>query len=364
MKKNNYLVVVTTHADNEYRKQQLLLLLSHLYENKIDVCLVTHCDQYINEYTPLVKYIVYDSFNEFIEPHDFLNNSDLIDNSFNEYGHSTWWHIINNYKFELYFPMSPHSRPSTQSFKTGCIVAYNNHYEWVAAFDGDSLIPKNGFKQLIENKIEQLVRQNKHYFYYYRSDLGAMLGNIAISNVNQTMLNNKFMHTDWNSTSREWIKQWKLGFGESIITSLMYESCISIPIENEIYEIWGTYDIDDLHSSSSAVVRSNVLIHLFPHKQNNEINQLIFLIRSIVNDPVSIDYIKIYSKDKLYLKLDSYVVNNNSWYMHNIYPTKDEILYLEYRVMVNGVSQCITEQYNMNHIDNIYNFLLNVATIN
>ena len=63
---NNYLVIFAAHVDSENKKIETIKTLKHLKESNIDVCLSTHSNLYLDELSQYVKYVFYDSNNEFL----------------------------------------------------------------------------------------------------------------------------------------------------------------------------------------------------------------------------------------------------------------------------------------------------------
>jgi hypothetical protein len=366
---NKYLLIICAHVDSESKKDFLIKNLKELKNEKVDVCLSTHSTMYLNELSNYVKYLVYDSNNDLITKQDYINNSDLLDSSelscYNVFNikHSfihNFGSVIDN------IPDSPHSRSALSLFKNGVIIAKSNSYKWVVYLEYDIQKPKLGFKNLIKTKINLLTKFNKKCFYYSHDFKKFLWGGFFICDTETISKNLNFLKNNWSS-KRDWIKNWKLGFFESILEFIFKESYTSEEIEEKIitedcYDIW---NIDSYHNLNNFtfnqsininINKTNLTVGIYPYFNNDY--KLIFYVFNKNNFTINISNIKIKIKDDVLLDIPYLPVNTNGWYINHI-PIIDynNILYFTYDVSINNQITSFSEKFNLQNIKNIYNNL-------
>ena len=163
--KDNYLVIVGSHVNSQFKKEWALELLTSLKNENIDVCLSTHSNEYLSELTELVDYLVYDYNNEFIYPSDLFKNADVFSPESMKYGYMNYYYNYEFGKISYNWPHTYHSKAVLILLKNGINVAHTNEYKWVIYIEYDMPIPIDGYKKFIENKIFNFTNDNSFSIY-------------------------------------------------------------------------------------------------------------------------------------------------------------------------------------------------------
>jgi hypothetical protein len=368
---NNYLLIVCAHVDSELKKDFLIKNLTELKNENVDVCLSTHSTMYLDELSNHVNYIVYDNNNDLITKQDYIDNSDLLDSSelscydvFNikqSFTHS-FGSVIDN------TPDSPHSRSALSLFKNGVVIAKSNSYKWVVYLEYDIQNPILGFKNFIQTKINLLTTLNKKCFYYSHDFKKFLWGGFFICDTETISKNIKFFQTNWSS-KRDWIRNWKLGFFESILEFIFKETYTLEQIEEKIitedcYHVW---NIDSYHKLNNFTFyqsinidkikpKLNLTVGIYPYFNNDY--KLIFYVFNENNFNIKISNINIKNNHNMLLNILYLPINVNSWYINHIPITDyDDILYITYDLSINEETISFSEKFNIKNIKNIYNNL-------
>jgi hypothetical protein len=368
---NKFLLIICAHVDSKSKKNFLIKNLKELKDENIDVCLSTHSTMFLDELSNFVKYVVYDSNNYLITKQDYLDNSNLLDSSklscYDVFGleysmtHDAF-SVIDN------IPDSPHSRSALSLFKNGLIIAKSNSYKWVSYLEYDIQKPKLGFKNLIETKINSLTAGNKKCFYYLHDFKKFLWGGFFICDVETICENVNFFKNDWVS-KRDWIKNWKLGFFESIVEFLFEETYTLEQIEKKIitedcYNIW---DIDSYHRLNNFVfiqslniekikIIKNLTAGIYPYFDGEY--RLIFYAFNTNNFKICVNNIIIKKNDNVFLDIPHLPIDINCWFIENVpIDDCDNILDFTYEVSIDEQITKFTEKFDLRNIENIYNNL-------
>ena len=110
---------------------------------EVDVCFTTHAALGLDEISKKIKWSIYDSINEFMEPSDWVNNIDLISDWNSIWGKSTLWrtysffNIITNFGSDF----SPHLRSCFSLFANAVRTIYDHGYKWFVYLEYDVAPP-------------------------------------------------------------------------------------------------------------------------------------------------------------------------------------------------------------------------------
>jgi hypothetical protein len=365
---NKCLLIICAHVDSELKKNFLIENLKELQNENIDVCLSTHSTMFLDELSNFVNYVVYDNNNHLITKQDYINNSDLIDSSkLSCFDVFNLKHSVTHDLFSVIdnIPDSPHSRSALSLFKNGLIIAKSNLYKWVVYLEYDIQKPKLGFKNLIETKIDLLTKLNKKCFYYSHDFKKFLWGGFFICDVETICKNVKFFKTDWNS-KRDWIKNWRIGFFESIIKHVFEETYSLEEIEKKIiteecYNIWNINSYHELNNftfnqSLNIKNKLNLTIGIYPYFNNDF--KLTFYVFNTNNFTININNIIIKNNDNVLLDILCLPINVGGWFIKQIPITSyDDMLYFTYDVSANNKILTFSENFNLKYIKNIYNNL-------
>lgn len=366
---NNYLVVFSSHINNDSKKEFAIETLKHLQDNNIDVCISTHCNKYLEELSLYAKYIIYDYNNELVVVKDFLDNIDLIDDSCNINGS-----VDNFFTFDYsgdspvasrFIPGPEHSKPALILLRNGVQVAHSNQYKWVIYLEYDLPIPIGGYKKFIEDKISILENNNKECFYYI-SNLTYnqyLWGGCFICKTNKLFSSKKLMLDEWNTSVRMWIKYWGITPFEYCIRASIYEVLDYSEIHTEIFadtykEYWNVDNYLNLSRSDLSFQQySNTNLHIYPVLNNNQYD-LYFLmfnfhVETIVNN------VQIFINNNIVYDIKQYTIPAYGWLTQKIEYNLNDFIELKYSLNPEG--QIYSESFHTNDIEKIYKYMLRIT---
>ena len=149
----------------------------------------------------------------------------MIDDDCEKFGVSTYRRYESFGTVIERFPGSPHSKSALLLLKNGLNVSYLNHYKWTIYLEYDIKSPILGYKNFLDNIVNNLESSGKKCFYYENTNNYVFLwGGLFVFDTERLYNNKILMNTDWFSSSRNWIKTFKLGFFESVVEFLFSES--------------------------------------------------------------------------------------------------------------------------------------------
>lgn len=317
MKNNDYLIAFCTHINSPYKKSIVEDSLKKLNEEKLDVCISTHSNQYLGDISKLAKFTYYDYNNEYITVEDYVKYADYIDVKNCKGGTTFWFANGNGYTERLVDP--PYSKPALSLLKNAIFVAKCNHYKWLVYFEYDIPIPEDGLKNLIDKKIVELEEKSKECFIYTANFYGTELiypGMIIFKT--DTLFNHDIiLNNKWNLNKTDWIKSWgNSGFEHTL------ESCIkevydkSGIISERIYQdsitFWKEDNPQNLsRSSNSPVEFKDIVAYLYPYKNNKEEIELYFLAYNPGLISNSIESVSIYYDENIVYSLQECILHNH-----------------------------------------------------
>jgi hypothetical protein len=325
---NNYLVIFSAHIDNENKKVETIETLKHLKESNIDVCLSTHSNLYLDELSKYAKYVIYDNNNEFLTLQDYIDNSKYIDDVA-RYGYPNGKTFHNFGHVSISMPGSPHSRCALSLFRNGVILGELNNYRWTIYLEYDVKIPKLGFRHFFDYHISRLVESGKKCFHYETKfdDFNFLWGGPFVFETRSVFNNQKFMRNDWYSNNQNWIKEWYIGFFESIVehtmdSSFSKDEIISEIIQDNFKKFWdvddlselGKFNYEDTFYEKNKYLRKILQIHLYPNVDNDGNKKLYLYCNNRGNITVNLNKILVYSDDVLYINKKNNIVNPGSWF--------------------------------------------------
>jgi len=234
---NNYLVIFSSHVDSENKKIEIIKTLEHLKESNIDVCLSTHSNLYLDELSQYVKFVIYDKNNEFLTLQDYVDNCKYIDKN-DKYGYPNGQTFHDFGHVSISMPGSPHSKCALSLIRNGVMLSELNNYQWTIYLEYDVKIPEMGFKHFFEYHINELVVSGKKCFHYETKfdNFNFLWGGPFVFETSSVFNNKKFMKNDWYSSNGNWIKEWYIGFFESILEYVIYSTFNSNEIISEIIQ--------------------------------------------------------------------------------------------------------------------------------
>ncbi len=224
---NNYLVVLASYINTDTKRDIVVDTLKHLKEQNIDVCMVMHSNQYLNDVVKYVKYLYYDYDNEYVDIQDFYTNTELLNDKNCSIGFSNVWLAGNDWNTRIHIKPE-YSRCALSLLRNGSIISHINNYDWVVYLEYDIPVPSAGYKKLIEDKINILNRDNKNCFFFKELTMDLPVWP-AIMIFNSNKLYNSYIVKDnWYSSKINWINFWgNTGFEFCILTNKYFMKNVS-----------------------------------------------------------------------------------------------------------------------------------------
>jgi hypothetical protein len=367
---DSYLVIVGTHVDNDYKKDVVIELLTALNKEDITVCLSTHSDYQLSEFIDLVDYIVYDYKNEFVYPSDLYKNADILSSEMPNYGYMYFYTEYPFGRISYNWSHTYHSKAALTLLRNGINIAYSNRYKWVVYIEYDIPIPIDGYKKFIEDKIEELNRENKKCL-YYKNDLPGidfMWGGFMLCDTDSIYQSKLLIHSDWIKNKREWIKIWGLSFFEYCLQAALnrqFDNNVLIkPVIEETIKSWGTDKYQSLsksHGNDFTIIKDNVFIHILP-SLNKDMDYELCLFMISKQSKSELYHLKITIDDRTILQLEYQELPADNWFLHKIpFEKTDETVRLIYTINSNGEHSTKVEKFDIKNLNSIYT---NIARIN
>jgi len=329
---NNYLVIFSSHVDSEIKKNETIETLKHLKESDIDVCLSTHSNLYLDELSQYVKFVVYDSNNEFLLLQDYIDNCKYIDSIY-KYGFTSREIFHNFGRVSITIPGSPHSKCALSLLRNGVAISELNNYKWTIYLEYDIKIPKLGFKHFFDYQIDRLVTSNKKCFYYYTrsDDLNFLWGGPFVFETNPFFNNEKFMKNDWYSNKENWIKEWGVGFFESIIQYTINsvfnkDEIILETIQDNFKKFWnadnlselGKFNYTDSFSDSHKYLTEIFKINLYPNIDIDGNRKLFLYFYNGGDKKVNLVNFLVYSNNIVHINKKNSIIDPHNWSISSI----------------------------------------------
>lgn len=368
---NNYLIVLSAHIDSISKKNQLLQTLEHLNKNNIDVCLSLHSNQFLDELSKYCKFVIYDKNNEFLVLQDYLDCAHLIDNP-HQYGFPNGTFTTSHFKTKMSFPGSPHSKSALMLLRNGTIISYFNDYKWTIYLEYDLSIPEIGFKNFFNFHINFLEENQKKCFYYHTifDNFDFLWGGFFVFRTEDVFNNTKFTYNNWYLNKENWIKEWYLGFFESIIqdtfhNSFSKEDIITDIIQEKFKNFWNTSTVSQISNftyeqnyyTDNKYIRKVFELHLYPEIIEDKI-KLHLLCNNRGDQTIQINKLIVYSKHQLYYSMDSTTTLPYNWFIKPIDITNigsNETITLEWCAKTENEQYCNVETIHISNIRDVHN---------
>lgn len=327
--KNDYLVIFSSHVDSEVKKNKTIETLKHLNESNIDVCLSTHSNLYLDELSQYVKYVIYDDNNEFLTLQDYIDNCQYIDDV-SKYGYPNGKTFHDFGEVSISMPGSPHSKCALSLLRNGVFLSQLNNYKWTIYLEYDIEIPRLGFKHFFDFHIELLTNLGKKCFYYETKfdSFHFLWGGPFIFETNSVFNNEKFMKNDWYSSNQNWIKEWYIGFFESVLEHIMNDSfnkneIISKIIQENYKNFWEINDLSEIGKfnyettfyEKNKYLRKVFQIHLYPNIDSNGDSKLYLYCNNRGGVEVNLSKILVYSDNVLHINKKHEIVYPYNWFI-------------------------------------------------
>ena len=376
--KNNYLVIFSAHVDNENKRDETIKTLKHLKESNIDVCLSTHSNLYLDELSQYVKFIIYDKNNEFLTLQDYIDNSKYIDNVA-KYGYPNGKTFHNFGHVSITMPGSPHSKCALSLLRNGIMISELNNYKWTIYLEYDIKIPNLGFKHFFDYHINKLLESGKKCFHYETKFNGFnfLWGGPFVFETHSVFNNEKFMRNDWYSNNQNWIKEWYVGFFESVIEYTLYDifnkdEIISEIIQEKYKEFWdiddvseiGKFNYEDSYYNKNKYLRKKLEILLYPNidKYGNKKLYLYCNNRGIIT--VNLTKILVYSDNKLHIHKKNEILKPHNWFLNPIdisNLSNDDTVFLTWTGSIENENYTSTESIKISDLENVHKNIMNIT---
>ena len=375
---NTYLVIFSAHVDSEIKKTETIKTLKHLKELNIDVCLSTHSALYLDELSEYVKYVVYDKNNEFLTLQDYIDNSKYIDDVA-KYGYPNGKTFHNFGHVSMSMPGSPHSKCALSLIRNGVMISELNNYKWTIYLEYDVKIPELGFKHFFDYHIDKLVVSGKKCFYYETKfdNFNFLWGGPFVFETSSVFNNQKFMKNDWYSNNQNWIKEWYIGFFESIIehtinSSFNKNEILSEIIQDNFKKFWDVNDLSELGKfnyeetfyNKNKYLRKILEFHLYPNIDNNGNRELYLYCNNRGGLEVNLHKILVYSDNTLHINQKNKIVNPYSWFYTPIDIsglTDNDTIILSWKGSIDNQDYTTTESIKISDLEDVHKNIMNIT---
>jgi hypothetical protein len=310
----DYLVVFSSHSDTDQKKKIIEERLKKLKEGGVDVCLSTHCKDFLGEFSPYVKYLIYDENNEFINLNDYLENSRFINygrilgQNFGRFFHP-------GFEVETKFPSAFHSKSALTILRNGSIISKINNYKWTVYIESDLEEPLSGYKSLIDDKIRNLEEEGKKCFYFINKygSFDLMWGKFLIFKTFDFLEDSLFFQENWHESKVNFMKHWGLNFAESITL-------------DSFHRVYGKDFIteEDLNESHKKYWSSNPgLTNEFDSFKNDKISNhlnrnFIFCLLPEINSSTKKIHSYMYNRNSVKVSVDALIISSGSDILYNL----------------------------------------------
>jgi hypothetical protein len=375
---NNYLVIFSAHIDSENKKNNSIETLKHLKELNIDVCLSTHTNLYLDELSQYVKYVVYDNKNEFLTLQDYIDNSKYIDD-IAKYGYANGKTFHDFGYTSICMPGSPHSKSALSLLKNGVMISELNNYKWTIYLEYDIKIPKLGFKHFFDFHINNLITSGKKCFYYETKfdNFGFLWGGPFVFETSLFFNNKKFMKNDWYSNNQNWIKEWYIGYFESVIEHTIHTvfnktEIISEIIQENYKKFWdvddvlkiGKFNYESSFYSENIYLRKTLQIHLYPSIDNKGNEKLYLYCNNRGGVEVNLTNILVYSNKLLHINKKNTIVNPYCWFFTPIEINKlldDDVVILTWTGLIQNEHYTTSESLKISDLEYVHKNIMNIT---
>jgi len=375
---NTYLVIFSAHVDSEIKKTETIKTLKHLKELNIDVCLSTHSGLYLDELSQYVKFVSYDNNNEFLTLQDYIGNSKYIDET-EKYGYPNGKTFYDFGYVSMSIPGSPHSKCALSLIRNGVMISELNNYKWTIYLEYDVKIPELGFKHFFDYHIDKLVVSGKKCFYYETKfdNFNFLWGGPFVFETHSVFNNKKFMKNDWYSSNENWVKEWYIGFFESILEYIFYKTfnkteIISEVIQENYKKFWnvneiselGKFNYEDTFYSENKYLRKILEFHLYPNIDSNGDKKLFLYCNNRGYTKVNLNQILVYSDNVLHLNIKNEIINPRNYFfipidIKNL--TDNDTVMLSWKGSIDNEDYAITESIKISDLEDVHKNIMNIT---
>lgn len=363
-----YIVIISAHIDNIEKVNLLIAKLKYFQINNIDTCVVIHSKMFLDEIVKYTKFLLYDNNNDGVYLKDFIEHADVVHNSL--YTISTYTNTA-NILIENKVPEAYHSKAAMILFKHGIDIAISNNYEWCVYLEYD--MPKHDLKNLIENKIQNLIKYNKKCFYY---ELDTMqykrLSSLLFITKPENFKKSKIFKYDFYSI-KNWIKYFGTAFFEIVVQLCINEVFDKSEVEtlllsdDRIKMDFGYHSYDEVNIFSAFNADTSLSkfnLNLIPYKKSE--NKFGVILHGInLAQTKIIKNIEVFADKHLIINISEKELNTNVWFYEylNIDLEKHEELLLKYDIVINSSVISNMFKFQTKYISNVYNHVINAKFI-
>lgn len=369
---NDYLVGVCAHVNTDEKFKQLVEQLESLREEGLDVCLCINSNKYLSELSGYVKYLVFDSNNEFLDQPFYIENAEICHNN---YGYVKFGFYSSGFSAQYLVPFHGHPKPAFKLWMNSFYAGWQNGYKWICHTEYDVKKPLTGWKPYFDGIIKDLNQKNKKAFYYLEN--GTMWGNcfVVSSEICENQILNQSRHIE---TNRDWVKYWGTAVAETCLSSIMYDHFKdSVIVENareSVNNVWGISDPGEIHQSSKSdfddginhfLVNKNdpEVVHIYPLKTDQGYELHLFEnCTGRCNTQVEILNVEIFYDDLLVYSNGSKILYSSHWSINKL-PSYEgvERISLSYEKKVGEIKLSYKESFLTDKIDYIWKYIMRLS---
>jgi len=328
----DYCVILSSYQNTPEKVDFVLQTLDYFDKMEVDVCFTTHAALGLDEISKKTKWSIYDSINEFMEPSDWVNNIDLINDWNSVWGKSTLWrtysffNIITNFGSDF----SPHLRSCFSLFANAVRTIYDHGYKWFVYLEYDVAPPSGGYCRWIEEKLDLLKSTNSNTFYYKKEEEtgGWPVGFFFISKPDIFIEHPNFKDTSWKYSKRDWVRSFQRAFFETAIKGILDTSPIPVSLQieylsKEAIDLWGVEDYGswpvNMFNYNSVHKRKDGGFYccLLPCVQNGE--ELYVFWENTTTQEIQVEFVRIEDDEKhSILDTGQFTQQGQNWYINKI----------------------------------------------
>ena len=276
-------------------------------------------------------------------------------------------------------PGSPHSKCALSLIRNGVMISELNNYKWTIYLEYDVKIPELGFKHFFDYHIDKLVVSGKKCFYYETKfdNFNFLWGGPFVFETSSVFNNQKFMKNDWYSNNQNWIKEWYIGFFESIIehtinSSFNKNEIISEIIQDNFKKFWDVNDLSELGKfnyeetfyNKNKYLRKILEFHLYPNIDNNGNRELYLYCNNRGGLEVNLHKILVYSDNTLHINQKNKIVNPYSWFYTPIDIsglTDNDTIILSWKGSIDNQDYTTTESIKISDLEDVHKNIMNIT---
>ena len=275
---NKILVILGSHQDSPQKLAHCIDLITYLKSEGLDVCFSTHSSYGLDKISEISDYVVFDSDNSFIDEFDLLNNLDKFEIDSISQRWLNWFSPTGSEYLKSYLSPAPHSKSALKILRNGVKVAGSSGYPWSVYLEYDFSIPLVSMRNLLIEKIDEILRSRKNSLALMRKGESFLNGGFFLFQTN-VLSKNRLLSHDWDQDKEKWFSCFSNMFFEEIAETLLLQDGFSILYKDAqtfIESVWGDQSKTNLYSlttsldvskrSSRVLVSESLKNSFFPHK--------------------------------------------------------------------------------------------------